>query len=143
MKPYILKNASDVERVFDYRLSRFRRISENGFGIWSNSFRPFSTRAFLTSDSSVIAILVSLALHKMLRTKSSESHTPTGFVDFEIPNSNIFQGEWRECLTANFAPLQYENGGRQSLSGKQVQQKLCNYFNGPGQVPWQWKVLVK
>ena len=93
MKPYGLKNASDMERVFDYRLSRFRRISENGFGTWSNRFRLFSTRALLTPDKAVIAIMASLALHDMLRTKSSESYTPTGFVNFEIPNGNVFQGE--------------------------------------------------
>ena len=43
MKPYGLKNAYDMEHLFDYRLSRFRRIRENGFGIWSNRFRLFST----------------------------------------------------------------------------------------------------
>ena len=137
MKPYVLKNASDMERIFDYRLSRFKRISENRFGIWSNRFRLFSTSALLTPDKAAIAIMASLALHNMLRTKSSKSYTPTGFVDFEIPNGNVIQGEWRECSTPNLSPLQCENVGRQSLSGKQVQQKLCNYFNGAGQAPWQ------
>ena len=33
MKPYGLKNASDMEHVFAYSLSSFRRISENVFGI--------------------------------------------------------------------------------------------------------------
>ena len=135
MKPCGLKNASDMERVFDYLLSRFRRISENGFGIWSKRFRLFSTRVLLRPDKAVTAIMVSLALHNMLRTKSSESYTPTGFVDFEIPNGNVIQGEWRECSTLKLSPLQCENVGRQSLSGKPVRQKLCNYFNGPGQAP--------
>ena len=45
MKPYGRKNLSDEERVFDYRCSRFRRISENAFGIWSNRFKLFATRA--------------------------------------------------------------------------------------------------
>ena len=91
MKPYVLKNASDMERIFDYRLSRFKRISENRFGIWSNRFRLFSTRALLTPDKAAIAIMASLALHNMLRTKLSESYTPTGFADFEIPNGTVIQ----------------------------------------------------
>ena len=45
MKPYGRKNLSDEERVFDYLCSRFRRISENAFGIWSNRFKLFATRA--------------------------------------------------------------------------------------------------
>ena len=91
MKPYGLKNTSDMERVFDYRLSRFRRISENGFDISSNRFRLFSTIAVLTPDKAVIAIMANLALHNMLRTKSSESYTPTSFADFEIPNGNVME----------------------------------------------------
>ena len=66
----------------------------------------------MTPDKAVIAIMVSLALHNMLRTKSSESYTPTGFVDSEIPNGNVIQGEWRDCSTPNLATLQCENGGR-------------------------------
>ena len=97
MKPYGLNNASNMERVFDYRLSKFRRTSQNGFGIWSNRFRLFSTRPLLTPDKAVIAIMASLALHNMLRIKSSESYTPTRFVDFEIPNGYVIQGEWCEC----------------------------------------------
>ena len=143
MKPYGIKNALEMERIFDYRLSRFRRISENGFGIWSNRFCLFSTRALLTPDKAVIAIMASLALPNMLRTKSSQSYTPTGFIDFEVANGNVVQGGWRECSTPNLVPLQCENGGRQSLSGKQIRQKLCDYFNGLAQVPWQWGVLVK
>ena len=45
MKPYSRKNLSDEERVFGCRCSRFRRISENAFGIWSNRFKLFATRA--------------------------------------------------------------------------------------------------
>ena len=46
--------------------------------------------------------MVSLALHNMLRTKSSESYTPAGLVDFEILNGNLIQGEWHECSIRNF-----------------------------------------
>ena len=56
MKPYGRKNLSDEERVFDYRCSRFRRISENGFGIWSNRFRLFATRASLTPEKAEVPL---------------------------------------------------------------------------------------
>ena len=65
MKPYGLKNASDMEHVFAYSLSSFRRISENVFGIWSNRFWFFSKRALLTPDKTVIAIKASLATHNI------------------------------------------------------------------------------
>ena len=35
MKPYPLTGLTEEERLFNFRLSHFRRISENTFGIWS------------------------------------------------------------------------------------------------------------
>ena len=34
LKPYPQKNLSDMKRIFNYKISRRRRISENVFGIW-------------------------------------------------------------------------------------------------------------
>ena len=134
MKPIGSKNASDMERIFDYRLSRFRRIAENGLGIWSNRFKLFSTKAQLTPEKTTIAVMVSLALHNMLRSKSSESYTPVGFIDTET-NDGVIEGVWREGTAPNLAPLEDMRYGRTSLAGKDIRQKLCEYFNGPGQVP--------
>ena len=141
MKPFGFKNASDMERIFDYRLSRFKRIAENGFGIWSNRFKLFSTKAQLKPEKTTIAVMASLALHNMLRTKSSESYTPVGFIDTET-NDGIIEGTWREGTAPNLAPLPDMRYGRTSLAGKDIKRKLCEYFNGPGQIPWQWVILV-
>ena len=83
MKLLGFKNAFDIEKSFDYRLSRFRKIRKNGFCVWSNRFKLFSTKAQLTPEKITIAFMASLALHNMLRTKSSEFYTPFGFIDDE------------------------------------------------------------
>ena len=36
LKPYPMAGLSDEQRIFNYRLSRMRRISENAFGILAN-----------------------------------------------------------------------------------------------------------
>ena len=46
MKPFPQRNLTTEKRVFNYRLLRMRKISENGFGILANKWhvfrRPFS-----------------------------------------------------------------------------------------------------
>ena len=96
MKPYGRKNLSDEERVFGYCCSRFRRISENAFGIWSNRLRLFALRTSLTPERAEITVMASLALHNLLRTKSRESYTPIGNIDFENDTGEIVEGTLRQ-----------------------------------------------
>ena len=85
--------------------------------------------------------MANLALHNMLRTKSTESYTPVGFIDSET-NDGIIEGTWREGTAPNLPPLEDMRYGRTSLAGKDIRRKLCEYFNGPDQIPWQRDILV-
>ena len=95
-KPFSKKSLSDAARVFNYRVSRFRRISENAFGIWINRFSLFATKAALKPGKVEIVALASLVLHNMLRTLSRTSYTPVDFVDSEAEDGTIVPGSWRE-----------------------------------------------
>lgn len=45
LKPYSLRNLTMLQRVFNYRLSRARRVIENVFGIMSVRFRVMKTNS--------------------------------------------------------------------------------------------------
>ncbi len=94
LKPYPDKALTDRKRIFNYRLSRFRRVTENAFGILSSVFRIFTTKINLPPDTATTIAMASLALHNLLRAKSTDSYTPKGFVD-EVRGDEIVEGQWR------------------------------------------------
>ena len=67
MKPFPLSGLSRAQRVFNYRLSRMRRISENGLGIIGNRWRVFRAPILLPPDKVIALIMVALVLHNFLR----------------------------------------------------------------------------
>lgn len=71
MKPYPQKNLSDEERIFNHRLSRTRRISENAFGILANRWRVFRNPFLLSPEKVKMITYAALTLHNFLRSESS------------------------------------------------------------------------
>lgn len=66
MKPYPHSGLSDEQRIFNYRLSRMRRISENGFGLLANRWRLFRNAIQLPPQTVKWLVLAALVLHNYL-----------------------------------------------------------------------------
>ncbi|XP_065661292.1 uncharacterized protein LOC136084684 [Hydra vulgaris] len=70
MKPYAFKNLLTDKLIFNYRLSRARRVVENAFGIASSRFRVFH-KPIIANVENVIAITKAVvALHNFLMTEN-------------------------------------------------------------------------
>ena len=63
MKPYPQKGLTKEKRVFNYRLSRMRRISENGFGILANRWRVFRRPFPFEPEKVKFIVLATITLH--------------------------------------------------------------------------------
>ena len=63
MKAYPQKNLSLAKRIFNYRLSRMKRISENAFGILANHWRVFRNPFLLEPEKVKATTLAVLTLH--------------------------------------------------------------------------------
>ena len=68
MKPYPQRNLDDIKRIFCFRLSDFRRVSKNSFGILACRFCLFLGRYKLTPETAVNSVLAAGTLHNLLPT---------------------------------------------------------------------------
>ena len=143
MKPYSKSRLTDEKRIFNYRLSRARRVSENAFGILAARFRVLHTMMCLDPIKVRNVVLACCTLHNMLLSKSSQSYCPAGSIDYEDENGKVIPGSWRRDIgnTGNFISLP-KCRERHPKNADDMRDILCDYVNGPGAVPWQWKVLV-
>ena len=146
MKPYPDKSSKsdDSKKLFNYRLSRFRRVSENAFGIWSSRFRIFRTTINLEPDTVCLIANASIALHNMMCVSSRETYAPRSFVDRVGPDGNIIDGDWRdeEQSTAMRDLRPRTAANKPKKSAVEIRDIFKNYFMGPGAVEWQWAKLL-
>lgn len=82
-------------RIFNYRLSRGRRVVENAFGIlaqkWRILRRPF--RANAENTNRIVSACVTL--HNFLLKESQVSYCPPGTADSEDWEGKETAGSWR------------------------------------------------
>ncbi|XP_041351201.1 uncharacterized protein LOC121370153 [Gigantopelta aegis] len=67
MKPYPARGLKEEHRLFNYRLSRARRVSENCFGIFVNHFAVLSHEMNLGPETATTVTRGCIALHNFLR----------------------------------------------------------------------------
>ena len=143
MKPYA--QALTIEkRMFKYRLSRARRISENACGILSNRWRVYHSTLEVQPKTAEKSVLVTLVLHKFLLNGASKNvYSPTKLTDYvSKEDGSIINGTWRdENPTLPLRGLRRtKSGHRASNSAKDVRDILTDYFFNEGAVPWQWNM---
>ena len=81
------------QAVFNYRLSRARRVIENSFGILVARWRLFRKQIRADKDNVTSYTLAAVTLHNYLQQTENVSYCPKGFLDSE-ENGNFRPGEW-------------------------------------------------
>ena len=149
MKPYPRDVLTIKERIFNYHLSRARRIIENSFGILAARCRIFS-RPIIAREEVVINVTkAATALHNYLmhgrQFEPSDRYCHGRFVDHKTPDGLQERG-WRREVTdyVGLAPIRRQLGSNNySRDAKAARESFRDYFNSPqGQVPWQYQVVT-
>lgn len=143
MKPYPgLHQKGSKERIFNYRLSRGRRISENVFGIISTVFRILRKPMLLEPKVATTIVLAIIHLHNFLRkTASKKIYNPSGTFDKECPSTGeIKNGIWKKDTSQVTGLTNLPKVPRRSKHDAQtVRNTLMEYFCSPeGEVPFQY-----
>jgi len=144
MKPYAQNGLTMEKRVYNYRHSRARRISENLFGIVTNRFRVFRTVLQLAPRTIESLVMTGLILHNYLRKSPSRNiYCPQGLIDSESDSGEVTNGLWRQDSPLDsFLPLSVPvNGHNASNYAKQVRDSFKDFFVNEGAVEWQWRMI--
>lgn len=146
LKPYLLKpysrmqNLTEGQKIFNYRVSRARRIVENVFGILVSRFRIFQKPISIDVDKADKLIIAACTLHNWLRKSCSTSYTPSNTFDFEdVENYRITPGNWR-AENLNIQGIRC-NSNRYSDEAKDIRNQYQHYFLNEGAVPWQARMI--
>ncbi|XP_050063324.1 uncharacterized protein LOC126552659 [Aphis gossypii] len=129
MKPYTRQSArhDKSKAVFNYRLSRARRVTENAFGLLSQIFRVFYQPINIDPMTCDDLILVTCCLHNLLREAYLEENGQPFFE--ERKSSTTFQ-------INNLLPIT-RGGGFTNAEGFLVRDYFKDFFNNEGSVSWQ------
>lgn len=88
LKPYPFRNMTHSERIFNYRLSRGRRVVENAFGILANRFRVLQTVMYLLVETVQNVILACCALHNFIGKAAFNGITNVKDINFDSSTYN-------------------------------------------------------
>ena len=136
MKPYSHRHLTVEERIFNYRLSRARRIVENAFGILANRFRVLLSTMHLDPDSATLVAMACVVLHNLLRIRNPGPQVDEDRVEQVGQPDQAIPGAWRdprvmEEVNAVRGPT------REAKEAKQQRVYLKHYVNNIGAVAWQ------
>lgn len=123
LRPYGQRGLSEVKKIFNYRLSRARRMVECTFGILANKWRIFHRPLDTKPEFCDSIIKACCILHNFVRNKDGIQFTDTLFSS-ELPS------------------LQAGHNIRPTHDAVTVRDTFAEYFTSPaGSVPWQYSKI--
>ena len=126
LRPYPGKNLTGDQVIFNYRLSRARRIVENAFGILATRFRVYQRRIQLSPGHTQSMIQATIVLHNYLQ-KTSAGGTPDDCANRQGRPQGDGDGMRNLRRVAS----------RPSNEATEVRNAFKEYFVSGGSVEWQ------
>lgn len=136
LRPYPGKQLPEDRRIFNYRLPRARRISENAFGLLVQRWRIYQRRLQVEPDNAVIIIKATCMIHNYLHTNNpfiNNAHTDLDGLAPRIAIDNDAKGI--HCI-------RHFDGNRSKAEATRIMDTFKEYFSSQaGDVPWQYDIV--
>lgn len=143
MRPYPGRDLDDEKKIYNYRLSRARRVIENAFGILASRWRIFRRPMILEPEKAISVVKSCIVLHNYLKQTDEANppnlrYCPASSVDVELSDGTIQDGSWRSAVENDSNLLRFTDGSRSSRSSYAVRERFKDFFvSDAGSVPWQ------
>lgn len=133
MRPYPQRVLNHDKRIFNYRLSRARRVIENSFGILTATWRVFEHKLPLQPAKVTAITKACVVLHNYLLTSGQQGNLTV--------DTDTVSGNWRHLPAPN-GLIDFNNLPlRPTATAQEVRNHFTTYFNGPGKVDWQEQAI--
>lgn len=127
MRPYPRTRNDHQRKIFNYRLSRARRVSENAFGLLTQRFQIYQRRLKMHPHNADTVILETCCLHNFLTTE----------VSAETPREDPPKQDNTAFLNLR------RTGGNTTVEAVNVREQFREYFATVGSVPWQERMVTQ
>ena len=144
LKPYSARNLTHDQRIYNYRISRARRVVENAFGILAARFRILLTTIPMEPRRVETVVIACCILHNILRDDVLAANDARLYDREDTRTHRRIDGEWREIARERRFDglLPAVNPGRIPADGKALRDYYQEYFNSQnGRVEWQEEML--
>ncbi|XP_071559875.1 putative nuclease HARBI1 isoform X1 [Temnothorax nylanderi] len=146
MRPYARRNLVDnQQRIFNYRLSRVRRIIENAFGILVARWQIFQGSICFKLETVEAIVQATCCLHNFIISTNylNNRYIQEDFIDREGPNGELIEGVWRSSIQHSAINRVGRVGANiGSVAAMRQRDILAQYFvSDDGSIPWQWEMI--
>ena len=147
MRPFPGKpGLSEKQNIFNYRLSRARRLIENAFGVLTQRWQFLRKDLVALPENAIIYMQAVIVLHNWLRMEEIDSqkpvYVPPKYVDHLGPNQQIINGTWRDGADNNLQEIdgRHVASNNHPKDAAAVREAYADYFLTPeGEVEWQYR----
>ena len=140
LKPFPGTHLTRQQEIYNYRLSRCRRIVENTFGILTTRFRVFQRTLEVHPNFVQDIVMASCVLHNFLHKEGKSVYIPVNSVDQEMTDGTVVDGEWRQEMVG-LDSVQRDPQRNPSQYAKKIRTRLSDYFlTEEGEVEWQYNL---